>query len=86
MLEIGPELCGDGSVTKPCSRFHPCLTQLPHLIHRHCQGRLDECVENSITHANHPPNCSVNLLINLFKSLSVLRNSSIFSTECSTVV
>ena len=34
----------------------------------------------------HPPNCSVSLLTNLFKSLSVLRSSSIFSTECSTVV
>src|SRR5437868_12814140 len=34
----------------------------------------------------HPPNCSVSLLSSLFKSLSVLRTCSIFSTECSTVV
>ena len=34
----------------------------------------------------YPPNCSVNLLMSLFKSLSFLRTSSIFSTECSTVV
>ena len=36
--------------------------------------------------AIYPPNCSVSLLSSLFKSLSVLRTSSIFSTECSTVV
>jgi hypothetical protein len=34
----------------------------------------------------YPPNCSVILLISLFKSLSVLRVPSILSTECSTVV
>src|SRR5579863_295459 len=34
----------------------------------------------------YPPNCSVSLLRSLFKSLSFLRTSSIFSTECSTVV
>ena len=28
----------------------------------------------------YPPNCSVSLLSNLFKSLSFLRTSSIFST------
>src|SRR4030095_1905327 len=34
----------------------------------------------------YPPNCSVSLLMSLFKSLSFLRCSSIFSTECKTVV
>jgi hypothetical protein len=86
MLEIGPELFGDSSEIRPYSRFLPRLAQLPHLIHSHGKGRLDSRVENSINRALHPPSCSVNLLINLFKSLSVLRNSSIFSTECSTVV
>src|SRR5712692_7380125 len=41
---------------------------------------------NRLEAAAHPPNCSVILLISLFKSLSVFRAPSIFSTECSTVV
>jgi hypothetical protein len=36
--------------------------------------------------AIYPPNCSVSLFSSRFKSLSFLRTSSIFSTECSTVV
>ena len=50
------------------------------------QGRLDCKVENDNLAAVYPPNCSVNLLSSLFKSLSFFRTSSIFSTECSTVV
>ena len=34
----------------------------------------------------YPPNCSVSLFSSLFKSLSFFRTSSIFSTECRTVV
>jgi hypothetical protein len=61
-------------------------SQFPHRLHREGKGFLEREVENAAGTANHPPNCSVNLLINLFKSLSVFRASSIFSTECSTVV
>ena len=39
-----------------------------------------------VNFAIYPPNCSVSLLSNLFKSLSFLRTVSIFSTECRTVV
>jgi len=45
MLQIGPELFGDRSVISPCCRFRPCLTQLPHRIHRHHEGRLEWWVE-----------------------------------------
>jgi len=60
--------------------------QLPHPLHRFREGRPGTEVEIERKAANYPPNCSVNLLIILFKSLSVLRTSSIFSTECRTVV
>src|SRR5438552_19184184 len=49
-------------------------------------GRLCCWVEIDVQTATHPPNCSVNLLSSLFKSLSSLRALSIFSTECKTVV
>ncbi len=62
------------------------LAQLPHPIHSARRGRLMHGVEMPLPAAAYPPNCSVILLISLFKSLSVLREPSIFSTECSTVV
>jgi hypothetical protein len=64
----------------------PCLSQFPHPLHRWVKGILGWFVENEAATATYPPNCSVNLLISLFKSLSLFLAWSIFSTECKTVV
>ena len=65
------------------------FTPIIHNFHRQCTS-LDEedllAKWKSLATGIYPPNCSVNLLISLFKSLSFLRTSSIFSTECKTVV
>jgi hypothetical protein len=67
-------------------RFNPLLAQLPQLLHSRSTARLDDRVEKMVEPAIYAPNCSVNLFSSLFKSLSPLRTSSIFSTECKTVV
>jgi hypothetical protein len=70
----------------PYFGFRSALTQLPQALHNRVQGRVPRAVEIYLGTAVHPPNCSVSLLTSLFKSLSFLRASSIFSTECKTVV
>src|SRR5258708_24910076 len=86
MLEIRPKLGGLPSTTSPFFRSGPRPAQLPHHMHSETQGRPGCCVENAKSSAIHPPNCSVSLLINLFKSLSFLRTPSILSTQCNTVM
>ena len=51
----------------------------------HSENRTPK-VKNRDRGAVYPPKTSVSLFSSLFKSLSVLRCSAIFSTECSTVV
>jgi len=68
------------------SDLGPVSPHLPHPLHNHVPGRPRQNSEILVETAVYPPNCSVNLLSSLFKSLSALRVSSIFSTECSTVV
>ena len=65
------------------------FTPTIHNFHRQCTSLAEEDLLakwKSLATVPYPPNCSVNLLISLFKSLSFLRTSSIFSTECKTVV
>jgi hypothetical protein len=62
------------------------LTHIPQAAHSGAGGRLGREVEKESGTAIHPPKVSVSLLSSLFKSLSLFRLSSIFSTECSTVV
>jgi len=85
MLEIGPELFGLPSTTSRCFRFRPPIHNLHIKFTAHEKEDRTAAWKRRIP-AIHPPNCSVNLFSSLFKSLSFLRTSSIFSTECSTVV
>ena len=65
------------------------FTRTMHNFHTPCTTLAEEVLLakwKSLASGIYPPNCSVNLLISLFKSLSFLRTSSIFSTECRTVV
>jgi len=86
MSKTSPIGSGDEGIVWPCLTISAgsCTTSTP--IHSVAQGRLCCRVEIQVEAAIYPPNCSVILLISLFKSLSVLRCSSIFSTECKTVV
>ncbi len=86
MLIISFILFAGATKTNREFRFNPAVAQLPLFMHSRDLLRLQISVENSTVHAFYPPNCSVSLLISLFKSLSFFRCSSIFSTECKTVV
>ena len=52
----------------------PCFSQFPHPLHRWRPRNSGWFVENAAATANYPPNCSVNLLSSLFKSLSLFRS------------
>jgi len=68
------------------SNSPPRFPNLPHALHNHPCGRPGQKLNISTQTTVYPPNCSVSFVSSLFKSLSPLRVSSIFSTECSTVV
>ena len=86
MLVIAPAACGTQVELALAAGPGPAF----HSFHIPCTagGEEDSIAEWKSRRQAHvyPPNCSVNLLMSLFKSLSFLRTSSIFSTECSTVV
>jgi hypothetical protein len=82
----GPRGTDRQATPVPSMQFRPTTAQLPHELHRGCQGRPRFLVKIRAIAAFYPPSCSVILFSSLFKSLSVLRTVSIFSTECKTVV
>src|SRR5579871_6297884 len=62
------------------------VPQHPHAVHTAGGGKRSGWVEIAAQSKVHPLKVSVSLLSILFKSLSVLRISSILAMECSTVV
>ena len=78
----GLSLCPIGTTPKIATT----LTHDSHFIHRGSEGKLLPKVKNRARGAVYPPKTSVSLFSNRFKSLSDLRASVIFSTECNTVV
>src|SRR5713226_5105864 len=77
---------GDGGIVWPCPAIPSgsCTTSTPDSQRPPRKTLL--LSGNPVGAAFYPPNCSVILLISLFKSLSVFRVPSILSTEWSTVV
>ena len=65
--------------------FPPGLAQVPQALHIHREEEASTAWKTTKT-PHYPPSCSVSLPMSLFKSLSSLRCSINFSTECRTVV
>jgi hypothetical protein len=86
MLKMDPARAGKPCNAGPKVEFLRNLTQLSQPLNRQSAGKPSRWVQNTRKTPIYAPNCSVNLFSNLFKSLSFLRTTSIFSTEWRTVV